>query len=127
MQNHMKIIENVLKKHFIPVIIDESSVSDHYQQLIALPIRLGGIAVTTPHLDTESEYKASRLLNKDIVDIISQSTDYKSNKERISEIKNNIKKGRTKAENTNLSRIRENMSTDQIRGNDILQQPGCNN
>ena len=58
--------------------------------------------------------------------IISQSKDYKPNKERISEIKNNIKKGRTEAENTNLSRIRENMSTDQIRANEILQKPGCN-
>ena len=65
---------------------------------------------------------------KDIVDnIINQSTDYKPNKERISEFKNNIKKGRTKAENENLRRIRESMSTDQIRANDILQQPGCNN
>ena len=56
--------------------------------------------------------------------IISQSKDYKPNKERISEIKNNIKKGRTEAENTNLSGIRENISTDQIRPNDILPQPG---
>ena len=100
----MKIIENVLRNHFIPVIIGESSVSDHLQQLIALPTQLGGIAVTTPHLNTESEYKASRLLTEDIVDnIISQGTHYKPNKERTSEIKNNIKKGRTKAENTYLN------------------------
>ena len=33
----------------------------------------------------------------------------------------------TKAENTKLSRIRENMSKHQVRGNDILQQAGCNN
>ena len=79
------------------------------------------MAVTTPNLNTESEYKSSRLLTTDIVDnIISQSTDYKPYKERISEIKN-IKKWRTEAENTNLSRIRRNMSTDQIRANDILQ------
>ena len=55
MQNHIKIIENVLRNHFTPVIIGESSVSNHLQQLIALPIQLGGIAVTTPHLNTESE------------------------------------------------------------------------
>ena len=128
MQNHMKIIEDVFRNHFISAIIGESSISDHLRQLIVLPIRLGGIAVTTPHLNTEAEHKASRLLTKDIVDdIISQSTEYKPNKERISEIKNNIKKEKTKAENANLSRIRENMSTDQIRANDILQQPGCNN
>ena len=79
------------------------------------------MAVTTPHLNTESEYKVSRLLTKDIVDnIISQSKDYKPNKQRISEIKSNIKKGRSEAENASLSRIRENMSTDQIRANDIL-------
>ena len=80
MQNQMKIFENVLTNHFIPVIIGESSVSDLLRQLIALLIQLGGMAVTTPYLNTESEYKASSLLTKDIVDnIISQSTDYKAN------------------------------------------------
>ena len=117
----MKIIEDALRNYFIPAIIGESSVPDHLRQLIALPIRLGGMAVTTPHLNTESEYKVSRLLTKDIVDnIISQSKDYKPNKQRISEIKSNIKKGKSEAENASLSRIRENMSTDQIRANDIL-------
>ena len=69
------------------------------------------MAVTTPHLDKEAEYNASRLLTKDIMDyIISQNTEYKRNKQRISRIKNNVKKGRTEAENSNLSRISENMS-----------------
>ena len=67
-------------------------------------------------------------LLKDIVNhIISQNTEYKSNKKRISEIKNNIKKGRTKVENTILSRIRDVMSNDPIRANELLQQSGCNN
>ena len=44
----MKIFGNVLRNHFIPVIIGESSVSDLLRQLIALPIQLGGMAVTTP-------------------------------------------------------------------------------
>ena len=111
MQNHMKIIEDGLRNHFIPAIIGDSSISEHLRQLIALPIRLVGMAATTPHLNTETEYNASRLLTKKIVDhIISQNTEDKPNKERISEIKNNIKKGRTETENTNLIRIRENMS-----------------
>ena len=110
-KNHVKIIENVLSKHSIPAITGESSISEHLRQLIALPIWLGGIAVTTLHLKTGAKYNASRLLTKDIVDhIISQNTEYKPNKERISETKNNIKKGRTESENTNLRKIRENMS-----------------
>ena len=48
MQNQMKIFENVLRNHFMPVIIGESSVSDLLRQLIALPIQLGRMAVTTP-------------------------------------------------------------------------------
>ena len=80
-QNHMKIIEDVLRNHFIPAIIGVSSISEHLQELITLPIRLGGMAVTTPYLNTEAEYNASRLLTKVIVDlIISQDTEYKSNK-----------------------------------------------
>ena len=88
MQNYITIIEDLLRNHFIPAIIGESSVSEHLRELITLPIRLGGMAVTTPHLNTEVEYNASRLLSKDIVDrIVSQDTEYKPNKGRISEIK----------------------------------------
>ena len=128
MQNHMKIIEDLLRNHFFPTIIGESSIYEHLQELIALPIQLGGMAVTAPHLNTKAEYNASRLLTKDIVDrTISQDTKYKPNKERISEIKTNIKKERTKSENTNLRRITGNMSKDQIKADGVLQQPRCQN
>ena len=128
----MKIIEDVLRNHFIlSFIVGESSVSEHLQELIALPIRLGGMTVTTPHLDTEAGYNASKLLTNYIVDeVISQDTKYKPNKKRNSEIKSSIKKKRkrpTKAEKTNPSINRENMSKDQIRANDVLQQPHSNN
>ena len=57
MQNYMKVIEDVLRNHFILAIIAESSVSDHLQQLIALPMGLGGMAITTPHLNTELRHQ----------------------------------------------------------------------
>ena len=67
--NHMKIIiEDALRNHFIPVIIIESLISEHLRQLIVLPMRLGGMATTTLHLNTEVEYNASRLLTTDAVD-----------------------------------------------------------
>ena len=70
-QNHMKIIENVLRNHFIPAIISESSISEPLQQFIAFSIQLGGMVVTISYLNTEAEYNASRLL---IVDqIINQN------------------------------------------------------
>ena len=46
--------------------------------------------------------------------IISQNSINPIKKESL-EIKNNIKRGRSEAENTNLSRIRENISKDQMR------------
>ena len=64
------------------------------------------MTVTTPHLNTETEYSTSRLLTKDIVgEIMRRNTEYKPNKEKISEIKNNILKGRVKPENINLSKL----------------------
>ena len=119
----MSIIEDILRDYFISAITGESSISEHL-----LTIQLVRMVVPTPHLNTEAEYITSGLLTEDIVDhIISQNTKYKPNKERISEIKNNIKKGRTEAENANLSKIRENIFNDQIRANDIIQQPSRNN
>ena len=49
----MNIPEDVLRNHFIPAIIGESSVSEHLQQLIAPAIPIGGVAVTIPHLNTD--------------------------------------------------------------------------
>ena len=113
MKNHMKNSEDVLRNHFTPAITDESLISEHLQQLIALLMRLGRMAVTNPHLNTEAEDNASRLLTGDAVDhTISQNTENKTYKERISGIKNNIKKGRTEAGNTNQSRFTENISKD---------------
>ena len=51
----MKIIEDALRNHFIPAIIGESSISDHLRLLVAPPIQLRVLAVTSPHLNTESE------------------------------------------------------------------------
>ena len=91
-------------------------------------MQLGGIAVTTPHLNTEDEDNVSRLLTEDVVDhTISQNAEYKANKEKVSGIKSSIKTGRTEAGNTDLSRNIENMSKDKKKANDILQQPGCTN
>ena len=91
-------------------------------------MQLGGMAVTTPHLNTEVEDNVSRLLIEDVVDhTISQNAEYKANKEKVSGIKSNIKTGRTEAGNTDLSRDIENMSKDKKRANNILQQPGCTN
>ena len=53
MQNHTKIIDDVLRNNFIPAIINESSISEHFQELTALPKRLRGMAVTTSHDDDD--------------------------------------------------------------------------
>ena len=91
-------------------------------------MQLGGMAVTTPHLNTEVEDNVSRLLIEDVVDhTISQNAEYKANKEKVSGIKSSIKTGRTEAGNTDLSRDIENMSKDKKRANNILQQPGFTN
>ena len=128
MHNHLNVLEDVLRNHFIPAIIGESSISDHLRQLLALPIRLGGLALNFPHFNTEAEYNASRTLTEELIEhVVSQNTDYNPNRERTSKIKSDIKKRRTEFEHNNLGRIRENMSREQLRANDILQQPGCNN
>ena len=80
--------KDVLRNHFIPAVIGESLISEHLRQCITLPIRLDGMAVTTPHFNTEAEYNAPSFLTGDIVyHIINQKAEYKPNRERTSEIK----------------------------------------
>lgn len=128
MQNRVKSIEDILRDHFIPSITGKSSIPEHLRQLIALTIPLEGMAVAIPHLNTDSECNASRLLSADILDhIIGHNIETQPKKEGISEIKDNINKGRAEAENNKLSKIRENLSKDYITAKDILQQPYCTN
>ena len=71
----MKNIEDALRDYFIPSITGESSGSEDLWEPIDLLRRLGGMAVTTPHLNTEAEYNPASLLTGDIIDcIISQNT-----------------------------------------------------
>ena len=51
MKNHMKILEDVLRNHFIPGITSKSSISE-------LLIRLVALTVIISHLKTEAEYNA---------------------------------------------------------------------
>ena len=71
----MRSIEDVLRNHFIPAIIGESSnCYNLWQVLIALPIRLLTILIALP-------IQCIKLLTGDIADhIISQNTEYKANK-----------------------------------------------
>ena len=111
---------------FVPVIYDESSISENLRPLIALPIRLGGKAVTIPHLNS-GRIQQIKMLTGDIVDHICQITGYQPNKKRVFEIKNNINIGRTEAQNTNLRKIRKTVPKGPIRANEILLQTGRNN
>lgn len=46
----MKSVKHVLKNRFVPAISGESSLSNHLQQVIALPIQICGILETNPRL-----------------------------------------------------------------------------
>ena len=58
---------------FDPANTVKLSITEHLRPLIALPIQLGGMLVTAPHLNTESEYNILRLLTGDMDHIISQN------------------------------------------------------
>ena len=70
-------LEDIIRSKLIPGLTERSPPNDDMRLLLALPARLGGIAVTNPAADTDSTFTASTRIAGSLKDaILSCSPDY---------------------------------------------------
>ena len=86
-------LEEAICQHLIPTLTGRTSCSTAERDLLALPVRLGGLGLANPATLSSPSFQASELLTKPLVDLIrSQETNQTVNPETTSGIKKSIRR-----------------------------------
>ncbi len=70
--NLLQPLEIIIRTNFAPALTNRSPPNDTERDLLAMPARLGGIALTNPTQGTEAELLASRNITQPLKDAILQ-------------------------------------------------------
>ena len=68
--NMLQPVENAIRNMLIPALTEQHQISDSDRDLIALPVRLGGMGIPNPCRDAQHEFANSILLTKNLADAI---------------------------------------------------------
>ena len=74
---HSAPLEAIVRQIFLPSVTGQSSISDSECELLALPVRLGGLGIINPTKRCSLQYNASLNITQSLCDLIlNQSTTY---------------------------------------------------
>ena len=62
-------LEECIRQHFIPALLGRK-VSDHEREILALPVRLGGLGIANPAENAEREYESSSFVTEELARLI---------------------------------------------------------
>ena len=72
-----KPLEDAIRLQFIPSLTGQSPISDALRELMALPVRLGGLGIASPSQSSTTQYNTSKLITSPLTSlIIEQSPSY---------------------------------------------------
>ena len=72
-----KPLEDAIRLQFIPSFTGQSPISDAMRELMALPVRLGGLGIANPSQSSTTQYNTSKLITSPLTSlIIEQSPSY---------------------------------------------------
>ena len=55
-------LEDTIRQKFLTSLTGQNSFNDVTRQLMALPVRLGGLGITNPSTDASSQYESSMMI-----------------------------------------------------------------
>ena len=108
---HIQPLEDTIRFTLLPALLGKS-VSDIERDIIALPAKLGGLGIYNPTKTSDREYKCSREITEQLVDLIKDqqpSTDA-INKAEIHKIKLNLKNEKNKILKEQVDNIKQQLS-----------------
>ena len=99
---YLEPIEEVLRNEFIPALTGGTLCSDEDREILALPVRLGGLGIEIVGVRCQRKYESSRKVTESLVEsVISQQNDFTQTEETVRNIKNTLKKDRRAQNNKN--------------------------
>ena len=82
-------LEKVIREKLIPALVGRA-VYDIERKILALPVRLGGIALSNPVLSADREYSASVGLTRNLANVIYNQDKDLTNYDKV-QVENNVK------------------------------------
>ena len=121
----LKPVEDIMRNEFISAITGGIQCSDKERDLLALPVRLGGLGLENITKISMREYESFRKMTKSLVNsVIEQQIVFKVQEEEQKKLKAEIKKDRREYHQRKLDEIRQSMNDGQRRQNDLTQERG---
>ena len=102
-------LETTLQQKFIPAITGRPLPGDLEREMLVLPARLGGLAITIPSMTAESEHKASLDLTASFVSYIKQKTNHQMSTGDLRQIKVNLCQKRMSYESEQAKQITQQL------------------
>ena len=127
--NELQPLEEVIRSHFIPTILEGHQCNDIERSLLSLPPRFGGLGIVNPTEICDQEYNNSRAITKQLTSaVIAQSKSFKEDKRSTSKLKQQLKKAKTDKHQQTFESIKAS-STDQkkLKALEASTEPGAYN
>ena len=124
--NALKMLDAFIKEQFLPVLTEGHHCSEIERELISLPVRYGGLGIPVFSEIANQEYDFSKRVTIQLsTNIKQQTTELTLNNSELRKTKNHIANERTKSHEQKLRQLRESMTPDQRKANELSCMKGA--
>ena len=119
-------LDKMVDEKFIPAISEGHVISADDRKLLSLPVRMGGLGIPMFGESSNREFQNSLTITEKLrANIVAQESMYVQDREAEKAVELKIKQERKTYQENLLTSLREKMSKEQLRGNDIAQMKGA--
>ena len=119
----LKPLEDAINSHFIPALTGQPPLGEQTRNLLALPIRLGGLGLTNPVLSAEEQYDFSQKITEPLVKRITSQEHQLGDCHSIQQhIKRDLKDARNLKQTNEVNDLLNNVSTSLKRSMELSQE-----
>ena len=125
-EQHLTRLDVIVDNVFIPAITDGHICSADERLLLSLPAKKGGLAIPMFSAVADIEFGNSCEATEQLIEHISkQDSTAPMDSEQLKTARRSIANTREELNNTTLQQLREKMSPEQLRSNDLAQMRGA--
>ena len=118
-------LESAIHQHLIPALIGRAPCSSLERELLALPVRLGGLGLCNPAKSSSQAFKSSEQITAPLVAlIVSRETNCMMNPATTTTLKNIVKKANRLRQNEQAKGIYTQLTPDAMRCVDLAREEG---
>ncbi|KAG0711346.1 hypothetical protein GWK47_020786 [Chionoecetes opilio] len=125
----LKPLEKSIRKTFLPALLKTNFIiGEEVRVLLSLPLRLGGMGITSPEKMAEEENRDSINLTRSLTEkIIAQDAKGETDQNAVLELKKSMFRNRQNAQVERLERLKDVMPVETVKKIHIAQETGASN